>query len=452
MILAVPFLAVLLIAGLMLLITGVRGYRIGDHPVCDRCGFDLFGMPSGVSICSECGSDVAQPRAIRIGHRKRKPGLIVLGILMLLSVTLVAGFVGWETWQNINWEQHLPTFWLIHETASTDPASRDPALAELLRRMQAGNLSDGETQKLITRGLAFQADTSKTWVATWGDIIESANRAGKGTSEQWRQYALNAPDLHLTARPRVRRGDVAVPLRLSDGRGRVGMISTLCVEIDGGDNGSDLASGNQSDLFGGTAGLSSGGGGSRGSDLALAPALVTRAPLGQKFAHVKLRERIFPSFQYSDNGTVPIAERTVVLQTPWELVAADAPTVQPINDEKYRPAVAQSLKVRRCEISRTGQNTRCRVEIDCAGSPVPLAYNVLLRASGREIPTGSVYFPASSSGGDDDYYTGQSCPNLVAKQVDVILRPSASVCASTIDMTSFWNGEITIPGVPLTHR
>jgi hypothetical protein len=448
---AFPFLFLFFLAGLILPITGVRGYRIGDHPVCGRCGFDLFGMPGGLSICSECGSDVSQLSAIRVGHRKRKPGSIVLGIVLLFRVALLATLVGWQTSQDIDWEAHLPTFWLIHQAASTDVLTRDSALAEILRRMQVGNLSDGETQKLVVRGLAFQADTSKTWVVAWGEIIESAHAAGKLTTEQWRQYALNAADPQFAARPRLRRGDNTLPLRISDGHARVSNSFTFFVQTSGGDDGSDLASPQQRDLFNGSTGLTSGGGGSSGTDLNLDPALVAKAPLGRKFARIKLREQIFPANQNLEAVGAPIAERTLVLQAPWELVAADAPTVQPINDEKYRAAVAQNLKVDRCEILNSGASTMCQVDIKCTGSPVPLAYNVFIRAGGRDLPAGSVYFPASPNG-DFSYSTGQSCPYPVANQVDVILKPSASVCASTIDMTSYWNGEITIPNVPVIHR
>ena len=56
--------------GLALLLLGVRGRRIDDHPICRRCGFDLFGLPAGSERCSECGAEVRRRRAIRIGRRK----------------------------------------------------------------------------------------------------------------------------------------------------------------------------------------------------------------------------------------------------------------------------------------------------------------------------------------------------------------------------------------------
>jgi len=49
-----------------------RGRRIDDHPLCHRCGFDLFNLPDSVTNCPECGNLFRQPRATRIGHRPRR--------------------------------------------------------------------------------------------------------------------------------------------------------------------------------------------------------------------------------------------------------------------------------------------------------------------------------------------------------------------------------------------
>ncbi|HYO10382.1 MAG TPA: hypothetical protein VER17_15540 [Tepidisphaeraceae bacterium] len=51
---------------LVLLVLGMRGRRVDDHPVCRRCGFDLVGPPGGTATCSECGADlVDRRRAVR---------------------------------------------------------------------------------------------------------------------------------------------------------------------------------------------------------------------------------------------------------------------------------------------------------------------------------------------------------------------------------------------------
>src|SRR5688572_29100978 len=46
---ALPILV--LIAATVLLIAGLRGRRVDDHPLCRRCGFDLVGSPRESVVC-----------------------------------------------------------------------------------------------------------------------------------------------------------------------------------------------------------------------------------------------------------------------------------------------------------------------------------------------------------------------------------------------------------------
>src|SRR5690349_6074803 len=57
LLLTVPPAATLLL-GVVLLALGLRGRRVGDHPYCRRCGFDLFGLPPAHPACPECGADL----------------------------------------------------------------------------------------------------------------------------------------------------------------------------------------------------------------------------------------------------------------------------------------------------------------------------------------------------------------------------------------------------------
>jgi len=68
--------------GLFLLWKGIRGRQIDDHPYCLKCGYDLFGLPRGGHICSECGADL-QRTGVRTGRRKRITGLIVTASFLM---------------------------------------------------------------------------------------------------------------------------------------------------------------------------------------------------------------------------------------------------------------------------------------------------------------------------------------------------------------------------------
>jgi len=51
--------------GLALLLFGLRGRRVGDHPHCWRCGFDLFGKPAESEVRR-------RPDYPAFGHCKRE--------------------------------------------------------------------------------------------------------------------------------------------------------------------------------------------------------------------------------------------------------------------------------------------------------------------------------------------------------------------------------------------
>src|SRR5687767_11978219 len=79
--------ATLLVSGVLgvsFLRRGLRGRRVGDHPVCGKCGFNLFGLPADQAKCPECGNDLSAPRAVQTGHRVRRMPLVYAGGALLL--------------------------------------------------------------------------------------------------------------------------------------------------------------------------------------------------------------------------------------------------------------------------------------------------------------------------------------------------------------------------------
>src|SRR3954468_18349950 len=139
---AVP--AALLAASAAAVAYAVRGRRVDGHPHCRRCGFDLFGTPADSARCAECGADLKRRRAVRTGRRqRRRGGLWAAGPVLLLSLGWLGG-VAWASARGVAWQRHKPAGVLMREAASPAPAARDAALAELRRRLAAGELSDGQ--------------------------------------------------------------------------------------------------------------------------------------------------------------------------------------------------------------------------------------------------------------------------------------------------------------------
>src|SRR3569833_487778 len=81
----------LFFAAAAVLAYAMRRRRIDDHPICRRCGFDLFGKPETSNICSECGADLARRRAIRVGHFHRRT---CLAFAALVPMFLCGSWLG----------------------------------------------------------------------------------------------------------------------------------------------------------------------------------------------------------------------------------------------------------------------------------------------------------------------------------------------------------------------
>lgn len=189
----------LLAFSLGLLWLGWRGRRVGDHPTCRRCGFDLFGKPPESHVCSECGADLGRQRAVRIGHRRKRQRVIAFAVPVLLCSGAWLGLIGRGTAAKVNWIEYEPAWLLVPQADSKNASRRDAALLELLRRLQNGKLGRGTTDRLVKRALALQADASAPWSVVWGEFIEQARNTGDVADAQWERYWRQAFPFSLSA-------------------------------------------------------------------------------------------------------------------------------------------------------------------------------------------------------------------------------------------------------------
>src|SRR5580765_2245604 len=159
MFLAVGIGAIALLGGIFLLLLGLRGRRVDDHPVCRKCGFDLTGRPGGASAgrCSECGTDLARSRAVRIGNRQQRRLLLRLGVLLTVICVMWLGSIGWIVGRGVDLNQYKPVWLLLRETSGKDLPARDAALAEIMSRVRRGKLPGESVNPVVGKGLAMQA-------------------------------------------------------------------------------------------------------------------------------------------------------------------------------------------------------------------------------------------------------------------------------------------------------
>jgi hypothetical protein len=69
--------------GVILAWRGIRGELVDRKPRCGRCGYMLISDPHRPVRCSECGSGLLGPGAVRLGARRRRMPLVGGGLVIL---------------------------------------------------------------------------------------------------------------------------------------------------------------------------------------------------------------------------------------------------------------------------------------------------------------------------------------------------------------------------------
>jgi hypothetical protein len=435
----------LLVVGVVFLALGWRGRTIDNHPICRKCGFDLFGLDAAVR-CPECGNELSA-RAIRLGHRAVRRWPLGIGVVFLLPSLLILAAVAVLFIRKTDIETIKPVWWLIRD----DDA---PAVIELNRRRTVGKLTPAETNNIIEAGLRAQAkrDVNHPWMAGWGDFIE-ASRTTKGVSdEQWQRYGKGTMTYVLEARPQVRRGD-PIPIRVGFNPPRVGgLLTDLAVNlrvmrasIDG--HRLDGLLDEQSGGGGVVSFLSSGKSQWSSTDILECDAK-TLATLrdGPHTITADLRIDVHRYPYAGQSQSLDHVEWTLPLTASMTLVPENQSTVELVgNDAKLTAAVRGALVPRGPRPGLTALSLPMTPQglqlcVDGVFPPIDLALDVFLRdPSGREWQVTPVRFRANER---MVYQTNAAPDDFDSDRVDVILRSSPDAAARTVDLKRIWSGEL----------
>jgi hypothetical protein len=452
---ALVFVLLLLVVGIMLLFRGMRGRVVGDHPICRKCGFDLFGLPKESTRCSECGTDITAKRAVRIGRRERRRMMAGAGLLLVMVSLGVIVIAISDVLQDVEWIQFEPLWYVRKQAKDTSATVRDPALLEIARRMAAGNLSDADVKTITADDLAVQANLNATWSAGRGDFIEAARKTGKISDADWRQYLMNTGHFTITARDQVRRGDW-LPVRINELGARCGTNSNFWAEMhvvipddplvdaqfrkDDGSNGSSI---------------NGFGSGSTMHNIRLDKSAIAATADGEKILRLRLHVDYFE--KYNADRSKPVASKDYDLSAKWMLVPADAQTATPIKDETLRASVEKSVAVDPLKLHPTSWGPpgtlRLEMQIHVNTTPVELSHVIVLRSGAKEWPlnTGIYHLAGGSTtwgtGGDVKDFQIDGKPPAT---VDVVFRPSAKQAMETVEMKKYWDGEFVVKGVKVT--
>ncbi len=431
--------------GLLTLVFGLRGKRLDHHPVCRRCRYDLIGSPKPRLQCSECGADLLSTRAIHIGNRRKRPTPIVIGTLLILIAT---GLAGAQLWQ-ANLNPYKP-FWLLQLQATTpSQASNGGELDELLTRTKSSSLSASQLDSLMGSVLHAQADTSTPWNETWGDTFAELFTQGIGTQAQHEQFAKNVYRFELTARPRVRLGDpiiIQTPYRHHRGHGKQAKHYRV-------QSGERFTIGKLTDQRGGSTSGFAAGSGSSGTSMS-----TDRPPFNQlTLGHHELTMTLPVEIRLG-SGKGPLIGRFVLTKSaPLEIIPADThDDIQMFKDPLAAAAMEAGTSINNHQIKirpqpRHPERFTADLQINLRGTTAPFGYQIIASSDGHEWDLVTIASNAPVNDSRSSFGTSWP-PEITADHIDLIFRPSPIAARKTADVHLILDHEFVIKDVQVVRQ
>ena len=439
----------LLVGGALLLRAGLRGRRVDDAPLCRACGFELTGLPAG-SNCPECGADVGRPANVTVGHRRRRPGAVLLGIALLLAPLVVGGTLV----SGIDPTPYKPAWWLMRELDARNPATVSAALGELSWRQAAGKLSKASADGLFDHALAQQADASKPWDPVWGVVLESGRILGTLDDARWSRYARQAFDFKLEVRPRVRQGD-PLAVRFTTGKPRLASLANFEAtytwqSIQVGSTRLDPPPLRRRGRFVVNASRPSWGG--TAGETNIEGGVTESLPIG---AAEVVGTVVFDISDARGSGFAgpALAAGKVSVANKVQILPRDTPQVYTVDDPKLLPAMRACVTVDLYRVVSADGRCQLRYDVTVADPPAALNHEVVASRGGVEVRCGSVNEKPTAAGRSSSSRTGlvdePDWPRGRAKTVDVTLRPDLNLVMHDVDPTPIWGGELIFKNVPI---
>ena len=429
-------LGVVLAAGVWLMVTGLRGRVVDDHPVCRACGFDLVGVYPDVGCCPECGGKLGN-RTTRISPRVRRRSWIVTGMAATIAALLVGlGTLSEET-STANWNSFMPTGLLIRQAQQGSPKGVRGAVEELTLRFEAGDLVDEQIDRIKSSFLKVQRDRSRTWDPVMGDFIEVLQLQGYLTPEEYEKYLRRAISIKGVFQNRVHAGhEVALGLVYALDRGgtktEIGFrkhleylrLNMKRVPLDHS---------NQWNLVG------------MFSAKSRLQQTIMRVPLSLEPGMNEIRlSNVFTILgpNIPGNGSEPIYKWYIYVDGQVELVPDDEPLVHWVSNTTIVSRFKDDLTIKPVKARHTPDN---RVAISphilSKDRPVALAMDVFIKFGDQEHFLYRLSLPPGNKGIGKTWYGGL---DAVSDKGTVILRPSEDAL-STLNVEEALGVEMVFP-------
>lgn len=481
-----------MLAGVALLVWGFRGKRLNTHPVCRQCRFDLSGQPEGTVTCPECGAGLKREGSIRIGQRRKRPVVLLLGGLAVALPLLAIGTIVFALVTGTDLNGYKPLGVLNWEARRADAARAKLIGAELLKRIQVKGIAQDQYDRIVQIALEHQGDIKRTWATEWGDIVERADTDGKLTKEDKSRYRRQAIVLSFESRPTVRLGDeLPVIAKVSEARtGSAAMILSMvqleAASVDGKpakrgkvaipgsfEGGFDFTVANmapQIGMFYIYGARSAFGVPSEQGKASLTLTLPEGLQPGRHQSKVALSIMTidqptstftWPNQHAKDNPDVRLHEAALVFDVrPKEAegVALVAPTVD--QTKKLESLLEPTGCMTFGQSTAFGQPQQVMMNFQTEGRPIDFAFDVVIKVGEKEWRASSLSSGNQATSEQGTWGPGGQKSRTVmamvrgfkAGKADVILRPSEKVALQTTDLTSIYGKEIVFKDVEFNDQ
>ena len=417
--------------GLVLLKVGFFPRRPGSEPRCRACGYNVTGNNSGV--CPECGIDLSPAQAVASGRRQRRRRWAAgfVGLLLALAGAACLTPRVRDAVLMFDWYALRPDGWVLRDLSAPAEPDQVRALGELRWRIREGKLSPERQRELIETLLTVQAASPRTAPEGFLTHLHARLADGTLTDDQCARFLRHLLVLDARVRPHVLSG-ASAPYQLVH-RHRVPpnvlwfrRAEVVSVSVDG----RELPGHPGHTYVGNTAEASTG---------SAAPP----QPPGRHVLRAVVRFALASSREALErSGGDVLYEGELTAEAAFEVLpAGEADALRELDAPEYAAALKAAIAPAGLYHARLGPGT-FNGRIDIGRLPVNVAFDVIVRAGGREYPAGTLARKAGAPPYNTPF-TGAAPPERPPTgKADLVLRSSAAAARDTVDVTEFWRGEL----------